>query len=319
MNIHIRNFKPGDEPSILDMFKAADEVDKAERGMSANDLQAWKTWPGVNPETDFFIAEAGKEPVGIVGVDSQAGEREMHLVFCGGVVHPEYRRRGVGTQLMQVAEKRATELTSGYPKGFPRYLSVFCRCTQRDVIALLESLDMWPARYFFGMQRDLRLELSAAAVPEGICIREYRPEDECAAHAAFDEAFRDHWGYEPLTLEQFQHEFTRAPYFRPDLWFLAWDGDEIAGFTLNMVNPEYIARVGRQEGIVAEVGVRRPWRKRGVATALLNLSLLALRHVGMEYAMLGVDTANPTGAVGLYERIGFREFRHNVVYRKQLG
>ncbi len=319
MTIDIRNFKPGDEPGILDIFKAADEVDQAERGMSANDLQAWTTWPGVNPETDFFIAEAGGEPVGFAGVDAQTGQREKHLAFCGGVVHPRERRRGVGARLMQAVEKRAAELMTGYPESFPKVLSAFCRSTQQDVIRLFESRRMQPARYFFHMQRDLTGDLPTAPGPDGIRIRPYRAEDERAAYAAFDEAFRDHWGYEPLSLEQFRHEFTEVPHFRPDLWFLAWDGDQIAGLTLNVVNPEYIARVGRQEGIVAEVGVRRPWRKRGVATALLCHSLRVLREAGMDCALLGVDTANPTGAVSLYERVGFRQFRHNVVYRKQLG
>lgn len=319
MKIHIRNFKSGDEAAALALYKAADEADKAERGMSAYDLESWKTWPGVNPETDFFVAETGGEPVGFAGVDAQIGEREKHLAFCGGVVHPQARRRGVGARLMRAVEKRAAELMSDYPDGFPRVLSSFCRSTQEDVIALFESLGMQPARYFFHMQRELIADLPTAAEPDGICIREYRAEDEHAAHAAFDEAFRDHWGYEPFNLEKFRHEFTQVPHFRPDLWFLAWDRDQIAGFTFNIVNPEYIERVGRQEGIVAEVGVRRAWRKRGVATALLCRSLQALRDARMNSALLGVDTANPSGAVSLYERVGFRETRRSAVYRKPLG
>jgi mycothiol synthase len=319
MKTEIRNFKRGDEPLVLNLFKAADSVDQTERGMSANDLQAWMTWPGVNPQTDFFVAEAGGRPVGFAGVDAQAGQRENNLAYCGGVVDPDYRRKGVGTRLMQAAEKRATELMSGYSNSFPKYLSVFSRSTQPDMIALLESRGMAPARYFFGMQRDLTADLPAAPAPGGLSIRTYRPEDECAAHAAFDEAFRDHWNYEPLSLDMFRHEFTRLPHFRPDLWFLAWDGEAIAGFTFNMVDPEYMKRVGRQEGQVAEVGVRRAWRKRGLATALLSHSLHALRQAGMDFAILGVDAANPTGALSIYERAGFRELRRNIVYRKQLG
>jgi mycothiol synthase len=318
MKIDIRNFKPGDEAFVLDLYQAAEAVDQTERGMSASDLSGWMTWPGVDPQQDFFIAESGGRPIGFAGVDAQPGQREKNLAFGAGVVHPEYRRKGAGTRLMQAIEGRACELMRGYANAFPKYLRTVCRTTQLDVVALLESRGMTPARYFFGMQRDLREELPGAPVPEGIRIREYRPQDERVAYAVFDEAFRDHWGYEPLTLDMFRHEFTGAPHFRPDLFFLAWDGDQVAGFTFNMVNPEYMQRVGRQEGHVAEVGVRRAWRKRGVATALLAHSLHVLRRAGMDYAILGVDSASPTGAVSIYERVGFRELRRNIVFCKQL-
>ena len=318
MTIQLRNYKPGDEPVILGLFKAADEADKAERGMSAVDLQEWMTSPGINPQTDFFLAEADGLPIGFIGVDALPGKREAHNAFCNGAVHPDYRRRGIGTTLMQVAEARARVLMRDFPSELPKRLNTFCRDFQTANKALYESREMAPARYFFGMQRDLRTELPTAPVPDGLVVRPFRAGDEEAAYTAFDEAFQDHWGYEPLPFELFRHELLDVPHFRPELWLLGWDGDQVAGFNFNFVDPAYIERVGRKEGIVAEVGVRRPWRKRGLATALLARSLRVLCEAGMDYALLGVDTENPHKAVRLYENVGFHEIRRNVVFRKMI-
>jgi len=312
----ICNYQPGDEPVILDLFKAADAVDKAERGMSAIDLREWMTAPHINPSTDFFIAKADGRPIGFIGVDSLPGQCEAHYAFCNGVVHPDYRRQGAGAQLMQTAETRALEIMRDFPSGLPKKLNVFCRDTQATVKALFESRGMTPARYFLTMQRDLRTELPIAPVPHGLVIRQFRPGDEEAAYAAFEEAFQDHWGYEPMPMNVFRHDYLDAPHFRPELWLLAWDGDQIAGFNFNTVDPAYIERVGRKEGLVAEVGVRRPWRKRGLATALLTQTVRLLREAGMDYAMLGVDAENPHQAGRLYENVGFYEIRRNVVFRK---
>jgi mycothiol synthase len=318
MNIQLRTYKSGDEPAILELFKAADAVDKAELGMSAADLEGWMTGPGTNPQTDFFVAEANETLVGFIGMDALPGACEAHKAFCNGVVHPNYRRRGIGAQLMQAAETRANELMRDYPAGLPKWLIGFCRDFQVPVTALFESRRMTPVRYFLTMQRELNDELPTAPVPEGLIIRPFRAGEEEAAFAAFDEAFQDHWGYEPIPMNVFRHEFLDAPHFRPELWLLAWDSDQVAGFNFNVVDPAYIERVGRKEGIVAEVGVRRPWRKRGLATALLAQTLSLLRGAEMDYALLGVDAENPHQAGRLYENVGFREIRRNVSYRKVL-
>ena len=110
--------------------------------------------------------------------------------------------------------------------------------------------------------------------------------------------------------------FTDRDSFRPDLSYLVLDGDEVAGFSINFLSPEENERKGVQEAWVGDLGVRRPWRKRGIATALLNQSMLAFKAVGMDYATLGVDTENPTGALGVYERVGFAPVRRSVSLAK---
>jgi mycothiol synthase len=316
--ITIRNYTPDDKAALLAISVAADEVDRVERLMTAQELDEWLTIPGVQPCRDFFLAEVEGQPVGYAGFDVQTGSLERHTAFCEGQVHPSYRHQGVGTALMRAVEARAAEVMDGLPPGLERHFESFCRSTQTGVTALLRSRDMEPVRYFLTMQRRLEGDLPRNDVNGGLVIRPYRDEDDDKAREAFDEAFRDHWGYEPVSEADWHHFLRDVPHFRPELWFLAWDGDEVAGFTFNFVDPSHIQQAGRLEGTVGEVGVRRPWRRRGVATALLAYSLRALQQAGMEWAHLGVDSQNPNEAVTLYERVGFVTKWQNVVYKKNI-
>jgi mycothiol synthase len=137
-----------------------------------------------------------------------------------------------------------------------------------------------------------------------------------AVHAAFNEAFRDHWSFEPITVEDWQQFIVGRTSFRPDLTYVVMDGDEVAGFSINGISPEENTRRGRREGWVEELAVRRPWRKRGVATALLCASMHAFKAEGLQHAMLGVDTQNLSGALRVYEGVGFKPIKRYIQYEK---
>jgi ribosomal protein S18 acetylase RimI-like enzyme len=96
------------------------------------------------------------------------------------------------------------------------------------------------------------------------------------------------------------------------------DGAEVAGFSLNGVSVEENARHGRSEAWVEELAVRRPWRKRGVATALLCASMHAFKAEGLQHAILGVDTQNLSGALRVYERVGFKSVRRYTQFEKRI-
>jgi ribosomal protein S18 acetylase RimI-like enzyme len=115
------------------------------------------------------------------------------------------------------------------------------------------------------------------------------------------------------------HAFVGDPFFRGDLSFVVLDGEEIAGYTLNYVVESDWGAAGVREGWVGQLGVRRPWRKRGLATALLVRSMEAFRTADLEAATLGVDAENPTGALGVYERVGFRPIRRSVRLQRPFG
>ncbi|MDH4148763.1 MAG: GNAT family N-acetyltransferase [Acidimicrobiia bacterium] len=155
-------------------------------------------------------------------------------------------------------------------------------------------------------------------MPEGL---ELRPiSDREGYRRVWDadaEAFMDHWGGFDASDASFE-EWLDQPDFDPSLFLIAWDGDEIAGGVINEIDTTENEALNRKRGLLASVFVRRPWRRRGLAAALVARSLLLLRERGMTSAWLGVDADNPTGALGVYERAGFAVHSRATAYRKPM-
>jgi ribosomal protein S18 acetylase RimI-like enzyme len=201
----------------------------------------------------------------------------------------------------------------------PRLLRSFIQDTLRDRIERLERHDYRPVRYFYRMRRDLHQPIPDRPLPDSLTLRTFSPELSRPVLDALNEAFRDHWSFEPVSEEDWQMFFLDRSSFRPDLTFVAMDGGEVAGLSFNTISPEENTRHGIDEGWVAELAVRRPWRRRGVASALLCETMRAFKAEGLDYATLGVDTENLSGALGLYEGLGFVAVRRFIAFEKRIG
>ena len=141
--------------------------------------------------------------------------------------------------------------------------------------------------------------------PDGITFRPYRPEDEDQLRTAANEAFANDPFFHEETPERFREFNLRARGFDPALWLLAWDGEELAGFVL-----AFLERAGEPDlGWIGTLGVRAPWRRRGLGDALLRAAIGELHARGLRRVGLGVDTENETGALRLYERVGMNVVR----------
>ena len=182
--------------------------------------------------------------------------------------------------------------------------------TMRDVVT---HVGFELVRHSFQMSRPLD-DAEAPEWPEGIELRPYDLAHEAAVHAANQEAFADHWEHRDTPIEEWRKWMVDVPSFDPSFWFVAWDGDEIAGLSLCRVD----ASGDPRHGHVRVLAVRRPWRRRGLGTALLLHSFLDMKRRGMTKASLGVDAENTTGAVRLYERAGMTVEQRHDVYRKDL-
>jgi ribosomal protein S18 acetylase RimI-like enzyme len=145
------------------------------------------------------------------------------------------------------------------------------------------------------------------------------PEQYSVVWEAAREALRDDWGYTEDAWTEDQYEgWLRERTFMPDLWQVAWDGSQVAGMVLNFINKDENQEYGRRRGYTENICVRRPWRRRGLARALIARSFGLLKGLGMTEAALGVDAQNPSGALELYEGMGFRAVRRVTSYRKPL-
>jgi mycothiol synthase len=174
-----------------------------------------------------------------------------------------------------------------------------------------------PVRHAYSMVRPHLDDLPDAPLPEGLEIRDVRPEDVRTIYDAAVEAFSDAWGATEPTAEDWERFRTDPLAMQTDLWRVAWDGDRVAGQVRGFINAEENRRFERLRGYTESISVGRPWRRRGLARALIAASFPLLRARGMTEAALGVDTENVTGALGVYERCGFVPVSRTTTFRKR--
>jgi ribosomal protein S18 acetylase RimI-like enzyme len=159
--------------------------------------------------------------------------------------------------------------------------------------------------------------LPEASMPKGLEVRPFEAAHNQPIWEALDEAFKDHWGHVESTEEDYQR-FLSSPNRQPELWQVAWDGDEVAGMILNAFFEEEDKAYNRKRGWTDPICTRRPWRRRGLARALLVESIAMFKEMGFDDTALGVDTENPSGALKLYESVGYKTDKTWISYRKPM-
>ena len=310
-----------DMPAIYQLMLDIDQTDdKNFAGTLADQTREFND-PWSPPETDSLVALTPTGQVAayarvLINPEPESAGELRSFLFAD--VHPVHRGRGLGDFVLNWMEARAAERLHASPGDRPRLLRLFCLDSRVDRITLFERHGFKPIRRSYRMRRDVRRPLPEVMVPAGLTLRTYGADVDERTRLALNEAFRDHWGTEPVTAEDWRMFFIENTGFRPDLSFLIMDGEEVAGFSVNKVSPEENAREGIQKGWIGDLGTRRPWRKRGVATALLAASMRAFKEAGLDYAALGVDTENPTGALRVYERMGFEPYQRTIIFGKYL-
>ena len=234
-----------------------------------------------------------------------------------GEVHPDFRRRGIGTWLFEWSVARSRTRAAIEDPGVHVKLTSWTEDASIGNVALLSRAGFQPVRSFYLMNRPLAGDVPDAPLPDGLEIRPVEEGHRRAILEAENEAFRDHWGHREMSESTYTSTFAR-PELETDLWVVAWDGDEIAGVVQNWIWPEENEKLGVKRGWLEHISVRRPWRRRGLARAITAASLERLRAVGMTDGMLGVDLENANGALGLYEGLGFEQVSRAAAYRRDL-
>jgi mycothiol synthase len=268
---------------------------------------------------DLFLVELGGSLVAYGWtnwVDTTDGFREHRL---GGYVHPDWLRRGIGTALLERMEARAREAAREQATELPHLYGTWANEHREAKRALIGKHGYQVVRSFYDMRRDLSQPITPVPLPDGIELRPMSRDRDALQRLwrADVEAFQDHWGGFPDTEAAFETWIGEED-FDPSLHVVAWDGDEIAGASINAIYRRENAEFDRKHGWLESVFVRRPWRRRGLGAAVVARALAVLQEAGMEHAMLGVDADNPTGAVGVYERAGFAVVKRSWAYRKPM-
>ena len=290
-----------DDFPALAAFLAEDETHLFGRPsrVGVADVSAWLAGLDLASDTWLFLEENRIAALGWVETHGDTG-------VAIGIVHRERRGRGLGSELVQRSEERLRTL------GVRRVHAV---TLAPDVAAgpLLTGRGYREVRRFWEMTIELGDDPPPEPpLPEGLRIEPFSTELAREFHDTLEEAFGDHWEFQPRTFEQWWERQIALPDHDPTLWFVVRDGDEVVAATRN--DPE---RSGG--GWIGALGVRRAWRGRGLAKALLLRSFGEFHRRGQRRVGLGVDSENPTGATKLYESVGMVVDSEQVVWEKELA
>jgi mycothiol synthase len=289
-----------DSVALAEFLNAIDVARWGEPGLTEDEVRTWFA----HDELEVIVAESDGH---VGGYGDRWRQKERDRVWLE--IDVMLGDSATACALLEELERRAA------PDVDPGALAmIFVSAPDATLRAVVEEAGYELVRHSFRMEISLEGELMAPDWPEGLHVATYEPEQEVAVHAAHQEAFADHWEhvYEPV--EEWRKWYVENPGFDASFWFIAWDGDEVAGLSLCRVHSSGDER----HGFVRVLATRRPWRRRGLATALLRHSFQDMKRRGMLKASLGVDAENTTGAVRLYERAGMRVGRRYDAYRKGL-
>jgi len=232
-------------------------------------------------------------------------------------VHPAYRRRGVGSALLRCMEDRAREVVAAHAGAGTALHQAMVTEGERDRVQLLEKAGYRVVRHFLEMERPSLEHIEDFPLPPGFELRPVEPGHLRAIFDAHMEALQDHWGFAPPDPEDFEH-WKRARTCQPHLWQVAWHvaSNQVAGQVKPWIDAEQNATLHRKRGFTEFISVGKPWRRQGLARALVARALHAQRAAGMNESALGVDGESVFSAAKLYEACGFRIVKRNALYRK---
>ena len=320
-NLRFRPYRGAEDlPAMLRVYSAAHAADGLEEVTTLEQITLnYATLVNCDPTRDVVLAEVDGELVAYSRVfwsELVEGGRSYQNF---GFVHPDWRRSGIGGAMHRHNEKRLREIAAGHPEVEPKWFESEGVDADPGNTALLLASGYAPARFFYDMVLPSLDEVTESPMPDGIDLRPASRDQYRTVWLAAAEAFRDHWGATEWTQEDWTRFEADPANADPGLWRIGWDGDEVAGIVQTTVPAEENEEHGRARVYVAWVAVRRPWRRRGLARALLASSLVGARAAGFTSANLGVDSDSPTGATGLYASLGFAPEKTFTTYRKLLS
>jgi mycothiol synthase len=295
----LRDVTDADAPAVADVMNAYDAVFGTGEVVGERDVRS--SWVDIGDTGTASLAlDADGAAAGYVETFPRGDEMAVD-----GYVHPQRFGRGLGAAFVSLGERRAAEL--GSTAVVAGTLAADQRATD-----LFTGRGWKHERVFLRMAIELRGDERHAKPPDGLVLRQLRPEDARAFHAAKEEAFADHWNFRAETFDEFRRRAIETDEFDPTLWWVVEDGDEIAAVLRSTAQ-----RFGC--GWINSIGVRPRWRRRGLGELLLRAAFAEFADRGERRVALGVDAQNATGATHLYDRVGMHVVFHANVFRKELA
>lgn len=312
-------WRPGTPADVDDWLALILRIAEAERPAwheQRGDLEQIFASTKDDPRLDILL---GFSPEGVLRAFGRVSKNpDGPKALARGGVDPLWQRRGIGTAVLAWQQDR-TRSRFAADSMAPPLMRVQCEEKSSAQQALFSGAGFTVVRYFNEMRRPLTGVLPDVPLADGLTLVAYSEELSEAVRAAHNDAFRDQWGSEPRDQEAWSFMVGHS-LSRPDWSCVVLDAvtGDVAGYQLASYDPEVLTVHGRAEGYTELLGVPRRWRGRGIAPALLADAMRRFRADGMDYAALDVDTENPSGALGLYERMGYTAVDRSLAWEKVL-
>lgn len=311
-----------DIPALFELWRASWAVDHPTSLVMLDELEEEFDDNDFDPELDSVIAlDPSGKAVAFGSATVNSSQETLVWVSLDGTVHPKRRGEGIGSSLLRWEEQRGRQHLAASDSHLPGWLAAKAEESATATLKLFHRNGYESTRWWRELERDLGDPIRDIVLPPRVRIATYGPEWSERTRDAHNEAFGDHWGSQPDTREDWESE-RRLSIFRADLSFVAvareGTGQEVVvAYLLSEVNEQEWELNPHPFGYISHVGVRRDWRGHKLAQGLLTHAMRAYRNEGFERAVLDVDADSPTGAVGLYEGLGFSEVNRSVSLVKQ--
>ncbi len=282
------------------------------RQITVDEFKVAETAPEFDPK-GRLIAELNEQPVGIIHahVDRLRKEKKGFITSLG--VIQEFRGKGIEEELVEIA---LNELKS---RGM-EVVQAWARDTRRDRIRLWEKLGFKLVRKFSLMKKDLDTVLSGIGENKEATLKPLRrdsDEDVKMLNWLGNECFKEHFNFRRGTIEETTYFLREDPFFKDQSWFFTNLKGKNVGYIGVGIDEKFNVERNMKTGWVLDIGVLKPYRRRGIGTTLMLWGMETLKAKGMTTAMLGVDDLNVTKAMKLYEKVGFKVAKKDLTYEKE--
>ena len=297
-----------DIPAIVAMVQDKERIEDGSVSTTEDGLRInWAPSPtrDISKDNWLFLASDGR-----IAAVLSVGRWNPTRLASNLAAHPAYASQGLYPPAIELALERARELVPEAPAHARVTLNFWCSEKDAEGLQALEQAGFIHVRSNWTMLIEMDTPPSLPVWPEHIELRPFTADMLRVVFEADDEAFSDHWGHVPGNFEVWENWLINRPNFDPSLWFIAYDGEKIAGVALCL-------KIG-EEAWVDDLAVRRPWRRRGLGLALLQHSFGEFYRRGERKVVLNVDTQNTTGATRLYTRAGMRAVEQRNTFQMEL-
>lgn len=312
--LRIRPFsQEADRESYVRIFNAAFADYEDMRSMTIEQLRKMEESPRYDPE-GLIMAEWTNQPAGMVHAYVDKFREEPKGFIQGLAVLPEFRRKGIARKLVEASLQNLKQ------RGM-KLVHAWAQSDREACVHLFESFGFRPVRVTYMMMRSLDNIPSAMEENKEVTLRKMRKEDEddvALLNWLDNETFKEHFNFRPKTVEETKYDLLEMPWFKEQDVLFAYLSDQAVGYGIAGVDCDLNKEKNLKWGWILDIGVLKSHRNKGIGICLMLHMMNLLTGKSMEEAVLYVDETNPTKAIQLYQKLGFRLFRKHFIYELAL-